>query len=181
MTATQSLLEQVCFDFTMKWLPDVLSGKQRTCPEAMELHKWTKIMTRNRSRLPKKALDNSQGPLRDSELTVMDQLRHAAVHRIPLTAARVQQMVLSAGKLAAAFRDTARATKIELLHREISKAVEDLKQTKGLLESLLDADLKAIDVQREKVISTMVRDNAKYETSVSALLDLAVADMAADH
>jgi len=86
-----------------------------------------------------------------------------------------------------ALRDTIRAPKVDRLYREIFAAVEDLKQTKKVIKENLDEELKAIgvwkaelDCREKEAIASTIRDNAECETSVGALLDQAVADMAAD-
>jgi len=187
MTATQALLERACFDFTKTTLPGVLVDKKWTCPEAIELQVWTKTMVQSRNSPSEDALGTSLDTLSDSEITFNDCVRHTAVHRTPRPASELLQLVISARKLVGALRDTIRAAKIDRLYREIFAAVEDLKQTKKVIKENLDEELKAIGVwkaeldSREKeAIASTIRDNAECETSVGALLDQAVADMAAD-
>ena len=187
MTATQALLERACFDFTKTTLPGVLLDKKWTCPEAIELQVWTKTMVQSRNSPSEDALGTSLDTLSDSEITFNDWVRHTAVHRTPRTASGVLELVMSAGRLVGALQDTTRAAKLDRLYREIYAAVTDLKQTKKVMKEDLEEELKGIgvwkanlDCREKEAIASTIRDNAECETSVGALLDRAVADMAAD-
>jgi len=94
---------------------------------------------------------------------------------------------MSAGRLVGALQDTTRAAKLDRLYREIYAVVTDLKQTKKVMKEDLEEELKGIgvwkanlDCREKEAIASTIRDNAECETSVGALLDQAVADMAAD-
>lgn len=188
MTAMQSLLERACFDFTKTMLPGVLMDKKWTCPEAIELHEWTRIMIHFRNSPWKDGHGTSLDTLSDSEIAFNDGIRHTAVHRTPRMASEILELVISAEKLLSALRDTTRAAKIDQLYHEISAAVEDMMQTKKMIKKKLDEDLKAIgkwraefDSREQEAIALSIRDNEHCETLVSALLDQAVADMATDY
>lgn len=188
MTATQSLLERACFDFTKTWLPRMLLEQRWTCPEAVELQVWTRSIVQARNSPSKLSLGTSLDTLSDSELTVTDWVRHTAVHRTPRTATDVLKMVMSATKLVNALRDATRAPRIDQLYHEISAAVEDMRQTKNVIKKSLDEELRVIDMCRAELdsreteaIALSIRDNEHCDTSVAALLDQAVADMAADN
>lgn len=187
MTATQSLLERACFDFTKTWLPGMLVEKRWTCPEGVELQVWTRSIVQARNSPAEFSLGTSLDALSDSEITVTDWVRHTAVHRTPRMASDVLKMVMSATKLVNALRDATRTAKMDQLYHEISAAVEDMSQTKSVIKKSLDEELRVIDMcraeldSREKeAIALSVRDNEHCDTSVAALLDQAVADMAAD-
>lgn len=166
----------------------MLLDKHWTCPEAIELQVWTKTIVQSRNSPSEEGLGTGLDTLSDSEITFNDGVRHTAVHRIPRMASEVLELVLSARKLVNALRDKTRAAKIDQLYHEISSAVEDMRQTKKMIKERLNEDLKAIGMWRAEVdsrekeaIALSIRDNAHCETSVSALLDQAVADMAADY
>ena len=141
-------------------------------------------MAKHRNKVPPAAVNASKGPLSDSIIFAADRLRHAAVHRLPTTAAGIQQMVLSAAQLATALNETARAARIERLHHELQALVRDMEGNKELLESRLDKELKDIDDQRAKLddrereaVAAMVRDDAEYQMSMSSPLDRTVAGL----
>ncbi|KAI9670786.1 MAG: hypothetical protein M1817_003897 [Caeruleum heppii] len=181
---TQTLLERVCFEFGQKWLPQVLEARKWNCQEAVELTKWTKILSKHKTQLPKDAISTGHGPLNDSVVFATERLRHAAVHRLPSTAAGVQQMISSAAKLASALNDTMRAAKIEHLHDALETHVRDMEGNKEFLESRLDQEFKAIDEQRAKLdrreceaVAAMVSDDNEHQASLGPLLDQATADL----
>jgi len=110
-----------------------------------------KTLAKHRSKIAVDAIDGSQGQLGDSVIFATDRLRHAALHQLPTTAAGIQQMVLSATKLAIALNDTVRAVKMEQVYCELESRMRGMEGKKEFLESTLDKELKAIDEQRAEL------------------------------
>lgn len=185
LTITQTMLEEACFGFGKKWLPQVLSNEKWDCPEAVELTKWTKTLAKHRNAIPLSAVNASQGELSNAVLFSTDRLRHAAVHRLPTSAGGIQTMILSAVELATMLNDTVRAAKMEQIHCELASIVKDMEVNKEFLESRLDDELKAVAEQRaeldrreQRAVATMLNDDKDYQMYVSSLLDKAVTGLA---
>lgn len=141
-------------------------------------------MAKHSNNVPRAAVNVDTGPLSESAIFAVDRLRHAAVHRLPTTAAGVLQMVLSAAGLATTLNDTGRAARIERLYHEIQALVRDMKINKEFLESRLDKELKDFDDQRIKLdnrerdaVAAMIRDDDEYQSSMSSPLDQTVASL----
>ncbi|KAI9708140.1 MAG: hypothetical protein M1828_003097 [Chrysothrix sp. TS-e1954] len=81
-------------------------------------------------------------------LEATNNIRHAAVHRLPTDAHELARMVTQALNLTRALKDTSRTQKLEVLERYLSVTIKDLELHKNSLESDLDLQLSSIDSQR---------------------------------
>ncbi|KAI9894376.1 MAG: hypothetical protein M1814_003132 [Vezdaea aestivalis] len=115
LIATQSMLEDACFEFGRKWMPSILKKRGWQCSEAAELTEWTRTLSKWASTLSGDAFDTKNSQLTGELIHDINHIRHVAVHRIPQTPDEIDQMLTSAIMLATMLKDENRSAKIELL------------------------------------------------------------------
>lgn len=156
LTTTQRLLEECCFDFAAKWLPNVLEENGWDCAESVELTMWSKTLARLIHKLPAHSTHDEAGTPLNEILFSTSVLRHSAVHRLPTSSQGVQRMMKSALRLAAVLGDNPKAASIERLASELDSHVKIMQSNKTFLENRLDDQLRQIQEQRAELDSREV-------------------------
>ncbi|KAJ8126091.1 hypothetical protein O1611_g7549 [Lasiodiplodia mahajangana] len=168
LTDVQRILEDACFDFGQRAMPDILKRKRWDCSEAAELNLWAAELLQRQSEFANRA-DNIGQPLTKLLRSVAD-IRHTAVHRICISARGLEQFLLNAESLATLLGDTTRLKSLTELRRSIQQAMEELERNKHVLGSKLRETLKRVAAQRaeldrieEIAISDMLREDGEYQ------------------
>jgi DNA polymerase kappa len=180
LNTAQRVLEECCFEFAQQWLPSVLRSRQWDCAVAVELTKWTRILSKSSAELPADALK-----LRGSELTEIlfttNKLRHTAVHRLPTTARGIDAFLQAASKLAEALQDSLRTAQLDELHSELENKIKAMELNKNALEDGLSRELRDIRRQREvldqkerEVKEAMVKEDGENKALIGSLLEESV-------
>ena len=150
LTSTQKLLEGCCYDFTQKYAPKLLIDKKWDCAEAIELNKWRLAVIRRYGKLPAGAFKRPDHNFHQVLLAGV-KIRHAAVHRLHISAKGLVQMVDVAVKFAETLSDSVRASQLEELFRELKSKVKSQELKKNYLETKLKAELEEIECRREEL------------------------------
>ncbi|MCJ1309767.1 hypothetical protein MMC25_003428 [Agyrium rufum] len=150
----QKCLEQCCFRFTMHALPLLVERCEWIYPEALELNTWATQILGRWDRLPWQDFDLTL--LNDTVtpkvlLSSVADIRHIAVHRVPLSADRLLQMIDSGIRLTLFLRDRTCTEVLELLRHRINEAAEALHTTRGNLETRLGRELEDIHRKRQEL------------------------------
>ncbi|KAF4878826.1 hypothetical protein CGCSCA1_v002223 [Colletotrichum siamense] len=160
LTTAQTVLEECCFDFANKTIPDALSERGWDCASAVELTKWARILHKE---LPQ------------------------AVHRLRTTARGISRLLESAVGLAEALNDVARAAQLEELKSELDGKVKAMEMSKNVLEDRAAAGLEEIRRQREELdrqekqlVLDMLTEDREYKDLVGKLLVASVKDIFED-
>lgn len=156
LTSIQRFLEECCYEFTQKYAPNLLIDEKWDCAEAIELNKWTVTILRRHGKLPTRAFRKPDHDVHQILLDVAN-IRHAAVHRMRMSAEGLVQMVDTAIRFVRAFSDTVRALQLGELYRELKSKVKSQELNKNYLETKLRYELEAIEYQRE-VLAKRRRD-----------------------
>ncbi|KAJ5569074.1 hypothetical protein N7450_011560 [Penicillium hetheringtonii] len=93
----QRRLEFCAFRFVHRWLPLQSLAVGWTCPEALELHRVLKFVTKHRSKISCEEVWKNIESLQDLRDSVAS-IRHAAVHRLPQDRDSLLQMNRAAVK-----------------------------------------------------------------------------------
>ncbi|KAG4034101.1 hypothetical protein MFRU_003g00770 [Monilinia fructicola] len=111
----QRILEEGCFAFASRWIPDVLQRNNWTCSEAVELSTWRTILPEN---VPAAALTPHSRPI---HLCLADavRIRNSATHRHLCTSRELQRMTQQAEDLMGLFSDQTRQSKFHRLWIEL--------------------------------------------------------------
>lgn len=134
----QRILEEGCFDFASRWLPQVLHEKGWDCSEAVELSTWKAFLP---TTLPPTAIKPLSNYTLEAALADAVRIRNSAVHRHLCDNNEIRKMALQAQDLMSMFSDTTRQTKFHHLWVEItiwdSKSQEDAVAARAKLERVL--------------------------------------------
>lgn len=142
---------------------------------------WTKIMDKRRGKIPAEALFMRPGEsLRVVFLATKD-IRHSAVHRLPIAAKEVHQLVGSAQRLAQTLGDVVRATQLAQVSAELEGRVKELEIQLNILENRLDDQLQGITEQRAELdekeseaTTAMLKEAQRNKTRISSFLEATV-------
>ncbi|EQB57289.1 ubiquinol-cytochrome-c reductase cytochrome c1 [Colletotrichum gloeosporioides Cg-14] len=158
LTTAQIVLEECCFDFASKTIPDALK-----LPQGLS------------------------GVTVQSALVSTHQLRHTAVHRLRTTARGISRLLESAVGLAEALNDVARAAQLEELKSELDGKIKAMEMSKNVLEDRAAAGLEEIRRQREELdrqekqlVLDMLTEDREYKDLVGKLLVASVKDIFED-
>jgi hypothetical protein len=109
------------------------------CAEAVELTKWTRLIVRHSEYLPNCAFSQERASS-EGLITLVNLLRHTAVHRLPTTARGISKLIQCALRFTAALKDSIRTSQLEDLYEQIQAKVTDI----DVGECALDAGVTAI-------------------------------------
>ena len=178
LSQIQRLLEECCFDFTTSNVPSLLTEKQWDCPEAIELNVWTLFLVKKlKKRLLTNAFRQKHGVEVSKQLIAVNELRHAAVHRLRISARGMQMMVSHAIEFAETLADPIRASLLKEVLHEIEAKTKALELNKNFLETKLKAELDEIERLRRELdgrerdaMSAVVTEDQENMSFVGSLL-----------
>ena len=105
----QTLIEETCFYFAQKWLPELLKRQGWSTPEQGELTSWWALL--QDCHVPRQAIAFS-----DIKASVVfkncRQIRNCAVHREPVPVSGIKSMIRDAINLTGGFKDVIREGKL---------------------------------------------------------------------
>lgn len=151
LTTVQGWLEEACFDFTQKWLPNVLAAKDIDLPEKAELTEWTNIISKELKALPKTATQWVQGTSLRQELTATHQLRNAAIRRQQLSSARLLELLDAAINVVIIMKDKKKVALIEDLIGVLQGSIGLLGSQLHALGEKLSRFSAYVEAQRNKL------------------------------
>ncbi|TVY45598.1 Uncharacterized protein LOCC1_G006169 [Lachnellula occidentalis] len=114
----QRILEEGCYDFASRWVPNKLFEYKWTCPEAVELSTWKKMLPEI---LPPNAITHVPNTSLEKGLADAVRIRNSAVHRHLSDNVEIQRMALQAQNLMAMFSDVTRQNKLYYLQVELGE------------------------------------------------------------
>ncbi|CZT13116.1 uncharacterized protein RAG0_16696 [Rhynchosporium agropyri] len=137
----QRMLEESCFEFAGRWLPDFLHAKGWDCAEAVELSTWKAILP---SVLPANALRPMSNYTLEGALSDAVRIRNSATHRHLCDNEEIRRMSLQAQDLMSMLGDGTRADKFHRLWLELKEWDLASKSDAQGARSRLEAALKGI-------------------------------------
>ena len=180
LVTVQGILEQACYGFEVQQLQETLEHEGRDCAEAAELNKWSRVLRSHEDKFSQADLQELGKPFPDV-LDSISHLRHTAVHRLRISANRLEQFMVDAEALVRLLRDNDRVQKLSRIRVETQLTLGELKRTKDLLESKLTSKLKNIAAQRAQLdeleqmaINEMLRADKECQISAGDNLNQSV-------
>ncbi|KAI9646756.1 hypothetical protein NHQ30_004754 [Ciborinia camelliae] len=178
----QRIMEEGCFAFASRWIPDVLQRNNWTCSEAVELSTWRKILPEN---LPATAVAPHGKPL---NLCLGDavRIRNSATHRHLCTSHELQRMTQQAEDLMGVFSDQTRLSKFHRLWAELFDwerlSVTNMQAARYKLEMALqeigerpmddmDWTPNAISLQEIPAVQVEIREVENYDVHDAMEID----------
>lgn len=149
---TQEVLEHACFRFAETAMPEILEKRKWHCPESAELNLWAKQFSKRQAKLGKVSSKESSPskPLKEV-LSSVAQIRHHAVHRIPVTAKELERFMIDGETLVQLFEDNTATHVMSRARSEVHAAAAELENKKNMLEARLNRVLQDIDEKRAKL------------------------------
>ena len=181
LTTIQRLLEGCCFDFVVKWLPDLLIKYMWDCSEAVELNRWIRVLLKYSTSLSQHAFDNNSGLTLKTVFLSVNMLRHSAVHRLQMSAARIIEMIQCGARFASVLRDPHRAVQPAELQQEVQVQSNKLEIWKNLLRRRFAGELQDISERRakldrmeEQVEVAVIKEDNNNRSLIGVLLEESV-------
>lgn len=148
LISIQSSLEECCFDFGTKWLPEIITSEGWEAPEQVELTTWTAKMNEHAKKIPTDAVFKIPDKSWEEVLFGTHELRHSAVHRLKTTAYGLVNLIESAVLLARMLKDIPRAQWIEGVRDNLKSSIEEMEGHKKVLQEKLSSELQSIAQKR---------------------------------
>lgn len=137
----QRILEEGCYDFASRWLPNQLNERNWTCSEAVELSNWKKFLP---SALPYNAIVQVLNYSLERGLNDAVRIRNSAVHRHLCDNAEIRRMAKQAGNLMVMFSDVTREGKFHRLWAELNDWDNGNQENRRAARSKLEQALQEI-------------------------------------
>jgi hypothetical protein len=118
----QRHLEHSAFQFVQKWLLPQSLAVGWTCPEALELHKFFKLLAKNRSKISSEQCCANITPVQNLRHSIAS-IRHAAVHRLTQDRDSLLEMVYAAIEFCLCIGESPGAEKLCGLLRFLQKTL----------------------------------------------------------
>lgn len=181
LVTVQQALERACYSFAVTSLPELIAEHEEwDCAEAVELNIWARILAARLNIFAQADVDEAGKPL-DQLFDSIAQLRHTAVHRLRVSATRLDTFLTDAGSLATLLHDERCKQQVSRLRHDMYLVVEDIKRNKDLLESQLAAKMRQIAAQRmeldrleHSVTTDMLREDHEYLQYAGTMLTQAI-------
>ncbi|KAK0123500.1 hypothetical protein ONS96_010484 [Cadophora gregata f. sp. sojae] len=114
----QRMLEESCFEFATRWIPEALHVKGWDCAEAVELSVWKAFLP---TILPSNSIRPMSNYTLEAALGDAVRIRNSAVHRHLCDNDEIRKMSLQAQDLMAMFSDSSRQDKFHRLWLELKE------------------------------------------------------------
>nr|POE72451.1 hypothetical protein CFP56_12324 [Quercus suber] len=150
LNLAQKTLEQACYEFGTTVLTSVLQANGWDCAEAVELNIWARSLREHKDKFVEDELVDTAKSFEDL-LDSIAQLRHTAVHRLRVSATRLEQFMYDGESLCKLLHDAPSTTTMTRLRRTTSLAVDDLKRSKDLLETRIAATIQDFATRRAQL------------------------------
>lgn len=180
LVRVQNILEKACYAFAQKKVGGILEREGWDCAEAVELNRWPRVLLTYQNQFNASDLRNAGKPLPDL-LDSITQLRHAAVHRLRLTANRALQFIMDAESLAKLLLNDEFVYIISTIRRQTQSTIEELERNKDLLESRLAETKKQfaarraeLERQEREAMENTVKEDKEYTIFAGANLEQAL-------
>ncbi|KAI1806348.1 hypothetical protein F4811DRAFT_161490 [Daldinia bambusicola] len=177
LSEAQRMLEESCFEFTKRHMPALLENTGLDCASSLELTKWTRLLAKMADEMPETAFNLGPTPLKEV-LFATDELRHSAVHRVPMTARAIKTLLKSAVALAFTLGDHRHVSQLEEICYELDNKIQAMELNKNALVHSTTAELEDIQRRREElnrlekeVLANMVKNDQKNRGFIGALLE----------
>lgn len=151
LASIQSLLEECCFDFGKRWLPDIITSEGWEVSEQVELTTWTAKLKQHAKRIPADAAFKIPGKSWEEVLFGTHVLRHSAVHRLKTSAYGLVNLIEGAVLLTRMLKDIPRAQRIEEIRDILKSSIEEMERHKKVLQEKLSSQLQSIARQRAEL------------------------------
>ncbi|CEI70776.1 hypothetical protein FVEN_g743 [Fusarium venenatum] len=146
MAFLQHKLEDMCFSFSQRYLPQLLQDRGWDCPEALELHKWLRTLSME---LPYIGQDwvFKQSRLFDS----VTQIRNVTVNRSQIDSAQMEKLMSDAVELASLFEEERTVKTIDRLREDMVSTSKSLGAETEQIKQRFESKRVEIEIARARL------------------------------
>ena len=180
LVKVQGILEKACYEFGARELKETVQNEGWGCAESAELNRWPQIFLLNQDKFLPTDLQELGKPFAQV-LNSITQIRHTAVHRLRISANRLEQFMIDAEAIARLLRNDNDVQRLTRLRVNTQVTIDELKRNKDLLESKLSSKLRKIASQRAELdrlehvaIVEMLKEDNEYKLLAGANLEEAI-------
>ncbi|MCJ1270663.1 hypothetical protein MMC22_010560 [Lobaria immixta] len=169
LTSIQSSLEECCFDFGKKWLPDIITSEGWEVPKEVELTTWIAKLSEHQKKIPTCAAFGMSGSSWDEIVTRTHELRNSTVHRGKISVHRLVDLTGGVAGLACVLKDISRAQWIEGFREDFMSSIEEMERDRNSLgerQSALRQRTKLAALEF-KVMKRMIQNDVENEPVTS--------------
>ena len=105
LVTVQQALERACYEFARNSMPEVVKQEGWECAESVELNLWARACTARLDKFEAEAVEDLGKPLQEL-FDSLAQLRHTAVHRVRISANRLEVFMVDAESCAKLLDDS---------------------------------------------------------------------------
>ncbi|CUS14501.1 unnamed protein product [Tuber aestivum] len=152
-TSLQCILEGACFRFAKRHVPELLARKRWTCAHSAELSMWTKELSKTFEQSPSTVHLEQIGGTAQLPLLLksLGDLRHSAVHRIPVPADKLLLFIRASLQMAEILGDEEKQLAVKSILCAVQSALDKQKAEKQKIEDSLSKQLQSIELQKKKL------------------------------
>lgn len=177
LSKVQDILEDACYKFGKRTMTQELDKQGWDSPDCVELNVWMGMFKSRENLFDTGKIAALSKPFADLRSSIA-QIRHTAVHRLQVTAGRVEILLADAETLAALLADEACARQLSRLRRETHSVVEEFGRNKDLLELRYMDKRKEIAARRAELDrieratwETILEEDKLYQSFAGANLE----------
>jgi hypothetical protein len=146
MVFLQQKLEEMCFSFSQKHLPNLLRNRDWNCPEAAELHNWMRTLSVELS-----YTDHTWVVEKSRLLDSVGQIRKFAVTRTRINSIHMEKLMVDALELATLLEEERTVKIIERLCKDMVSTSHSFGAETEQVRKKFDSKLKQIEATRTKL------------------------------
>ncbi|RGP81305.1 hypothetical protein FLONG3_449 [Fusarium longipes] len=146
MEKIQKTLELACYQYGLKFLPNLMQKQGWDCPEAVELTKWTKLFARKGN-----LVWEGSGQPSKQLLQSIATIRHAAVHRLRINSVGLERFLTNAENLAEVLGNDQFIQTISQLRLHTQETRNELIQHKETIQTQLEIGQEEIARHRAEL------------------------------
>jgi hypothetical protein len=180
LAKVQSLLEKACYDFAEMHFQDYMVEKRWDCVGDIELNVFTVLLVKHVSLLDPDKVAALPSPVKEIILFAAN-IRHKAVHREPVIAGELFEMLNTAEMLSSLLPNQDVFDMIKSLHEQTRQVVEAIDSEKMVLENTLKFTLRDIDRRRQELdaaekaaVEDMIQADKQYQITATRDLEAAL-------
>lgn len=175
LDVTQEALEQSCFAFAQKMMPEVLAQRGLDCGVALDLIRWLEILRKNEKTAAH--IVNSINRLESKDTAIyihMTKLRNIAVHRASVNTGTLARILVSATKLAKAIGDgplADRLARVVLALQRKTQPVGERRQAVTTELLRIQEKREALDREEKNLIQGLVQSETVDKAHIGEELE----------
>ncbi|KAJ4384782.1 hypothetical protein N0V86_000385 [Didymella sp. IMI 355093] len=177
LSKVQDILEHTCFTFAKVKSTQELHNQGWDSPDCVELNSWMGMFRSRENLFDAERVATLVKPFSEL-LSSIAQIRHTAVHRLRITAGKVESSLADAETLAALLGDDICSRQLTRLRRETHSVIEEFGRNKDLLEVRYVDKRKEIAARRAELdrIETaaweaMLVEDKQYQCFAGVILE----------